>query len=206
MNMNAMNGAVPKQRNRNYEDTHQLLIEKAAELILESGADGVSVSALARVTGINRSTIYYHFDTRESLMSAAGQKSREQAPSADGSVSRWVGIDNMSDCFRSNPEVIASWIDRSIADGEIRERYPQWDRLVAQIADAYAELALEEPCDADVYCALVLSSAFMVPRSFTNSLHPFDSMDRILQRVHARAAEYSAAKGADVDWPTLYAE
>lgn len=205
--MNAINVSVPRQRNRNYEDTHQLLIEKAGELILESGADGVSVSALARVTGINRSTIYYHFDTREALMDAAQKQSREQlAKGADGSVSRWVGIEHISDFFRNNPEVVASWVDNYIAVGDLRARYPQWDKLLAQLGDAFAELTADEPCDTEVYCALVLTSAFMVPRSFANSEHPFDSMERILERLHVRASEHFGTKASSVNWPTLLNE
>ena len=182
--------AIPKRgrdvRNRNYHDTHQLLIEKAGDLILESGADGVSVSALARVTGINRSTIYYHFDTREALMDAALERSRGEL--ADDKVSRWTGIEQMSGFLQNNREAVASWIDASIASGEIRDRFPQWDRLVAQLGDAFAQLSeTVEPCDPDVYCAMVLTSAFMVPHMFASRAHPCESLERLLGRVHTRA-------------------
>ncbi len=191
--MTTRDGAVPKHRNRNYEETHLLLIETAGELIAESGADGVSVSALARVTGINRSTIYYHFEKREDLMSAAYKWSREQlAKGPDAGASRWVGIDDISGLFQRNPDVITSWIENYIAVGNIRERYPHWDRLVAQIGDAFAELAADEQCDTEVCCALMLTSAFVAPRKFTDSLHPFDSLDRILERIHARASALGA--------------
>lgn len=204
--MDATYGFAPKQRNRNYEDTHQLLIDKAGELIMESGADGVSVSALARVTGVNRSTIYYHFDTREALMSAAQQRLGQLAGGDDGHVSRWMGVEHIAELFRNNPEVIASWIDESIASGDLRARYPKWDSLVAQLGNAYAELTVNEPCDAEVYCALVMTSAFAVPRSFANAAHPFDSMDRLLERIHARAAEHFATKEPANDWPALEGE
>lgn len=182
--MTASDGLGPKQRNRNFEETHLLLIEKASELISESGANGVSVSALARVTGINRSTIYYHFDAREDLMSAAQKGSSERLSSdADTAVSRWVDVDRISSFFQREPEVLAIWIENYIAKAEIRERFPQWDSLVAQIGDAFAKLAADEPCHSEIFCALMLDSASKIPDSFTTSAHPFDSLERVLERV-----------------------
>ena len=181
-------GAVPKNRNRNYEETHLLLIEKAGELISDSGADGVSVSALARVTGINRSTIYYHFDTREELMSAAKKWSQDQIDKSEGvQASRWVDVDLISEFFQHNPDVVSSWIENYLAVGDVRGRYPQWDRLVAQIEGAFSELAVDENCEPDVYCALMLTSAFKMPRKFDNAVRPFETLERMLVGLHGQA-------------------
>ena len=171
--MNKNGSSASKHRNRNYHDTHLLLIEKAGELISDSGADGVSLSVLSRITGINRSTIYYHFDTREQLMCAAQKWLRERLTEDGNSIaSVWAGIDQISAYFKCNPEVIATWTDEYIAAAEVRQRYPQWDRLVAQIEAIFAELASDEPCDAEAYWALMLTSAFNVPRGSTNLVHP----------------------------------
>ena len=58
-----------RKRNRGYEETHQSLIETAVRMLSEKGVEALSVSALARETGINRTTVYYHFDSREAPVS-----------------------------------------------------------------------------------------------------------------------------------------
>src|SRR5579863_5267173 len=140
MTMIKFDSSGPRRRNRNFEDTHRVLIEKAVELISESGADAVSVSALARATRINRSTVYYHFDSREALIAAVRNWSSEQlAKGVNPDASCRAGIDHIPSFVLRNPEIIKLWIDEYIAGGDIRQRYPQWDNLVAHIAKSFAE-------------------------------------------------------------------
>src|SRR3978361_1919580 len=109
---------VRRCRNRNFDDTHRILIKKAVELISETGADAVSVSALARATRINRSTVYYHFDSREALISAVRKWSSEElAKGGSPNASRRNGIDHISSFVLRNPEIIKLWIDDYIAAG-----------------------------------------------------------------------------------------
>ena len=48
------------------------MIETAVRLISETGPDALSIAALARAMGINRTTVYYHFEHREALIGAVG--------------------------------------------------------------------------------------------------------------------------------------
>jgi AcrR family transcriptional regulator len=183
MTMTEKQAVTHKRRNRNYDDTHRVLIEKAVELISELGADAVSVSALARATRINRSTVYYHFDSREALIMAVRKWSSEQlAKGVSPDASQQNGIDHISSFVLRNPEIIKLWIDDYIAAGDIRQRYPQWDSLVTHVARSFAETAPDEECDAEVYCALMLTSAFIAPRVFKNSIRPQESLERIVER------------------------
>lgn len=191
----------PKRRNRNYEDTHRVLIEKAVELISESGADAVSVSALARATRINRSTVYYHFDSRDALIAAVRKWSSEElAKGVNPDTSRRAGVDHISSFVLRNPEIIKLWIDDYIAAGDIRQRYPQWDSLVEHIAQAFARHAPDEPCDAEVYCALMLTSAFIAPRVFKNSVRPNESIERIVERFTREQQRILQREGVLANW------
>lgn len=190
-----------KRRNRNFDDTHRVLIEKAVELISESGADAVSVSALARATRINRSTVYYHFDSREALIAAVRNWSSEQlAKGVIPDASHRASIGHIPSFVLRNPEIIKLWIDEYIAGGDIRERYPQWDSLVTHIAEAFAEAAPDEACDAEVYCALMLTSAFIAPRVFKNSVRPHESLDRIVERFTREQQRMLQREGVLATW------
>ncbi len=197
--MTEPDGNLPKRRNRNYDDTHRVLIGKAVELISESGADAVSVSALARATRINRSTVYYHFDSREALIAAVRQwSSAELAKGVSLGMASAARIDHITSFVLRNPEIIKLWIDDFIATGDIRERFPQWDTLVARLGEAFAKApadaaansapdgtlnaAGDGECDVEVYCLLLLTGAFIAPRVFKNSVKPGESLERIIQR------------------------
>ena len=62
--------AKQPRRNRGFDDTHREMIETAVRLISEKGAEALSVAAIAREMGINRTTVYYHFQSREDLLQA----------------------------------------------------------------------------------------------------------------------------------------
>ncbi len=126
--------------------------------------------ALSRATGINRSTVYYHFENREVLMTEAREwSSTKTAAIASAKVSSWHGIDEIATAFQCDPEVVSSWVDNDLVGGVIRQRYPQWDRLVAQIGAAFAELGTDDPCDPEVYYLLLRAGASIARRSITDT-------------------------------------
>ena len=198
--MTKMEAIAYKRRNRNYEDTHRVLIEKAVELIADLGADSVSVSALARATRINRSTVYYHFDSRESLIAAVRHwSSDELAKGINLDPAREAGIEHIPSFVLKNPEIIKLWIDEFIAAGDIRKRYPQWDSLVAHVTQAFL-MAPGQECDAEVYCVLMLTSAFIGPRVFKNSVRPHESLERIVERFAVEQRRMLHREGVLASW------
>jgi AcrR family transcriptional regulator len=215
--MTEPDGTFQKRRNRNYEDTHRVLISKAVELISESGAEAVSVSALARATRINRSTVYYHFDSREALIAAVRQWSSEElAKGVNPGAASNSRIDHITSFVLRNPEIIKLWIDDFIAVGNIRERFPQWDHLVASLREAFGTHAGHADgagrradgidtgeCDVEVYCLLMLTGAFIAPRVFKNSVRPDESIERIIQRFTAEQQRILQREGMQAIWSAV---
>lgn len=181
--MAKLNRSNPECRNRNYADTHRCLIEKAVELISESGTEGVSVSALARAAGMGRSTVYYHFASRDAVITAIRKWSSEKlASGVNLNASDPTGVNHISSFVLGNPELIKMWVDDYIAAGDIRERFPQWDSLVALVNETCVEVAPGEECDAEVYCTLMLTGALIAPSVFKKSVHPEESLELISER------------------------
>lgn len=165
------------RRNRAYAATHQALIEAAVALISEKGVEALSVAALARTVGMDRGTVYYHFANREALLEAVAAWSAEQlgrgfAPAE----SRESRIDFIARFVLDNPELIKLWIDDFIAPGDIRDRYPRWDDLVAGFTGG--DVAI----DAEVYSAYLLAGAIIGPRIFANSVRPDLDEDTVVER------------------------
>ena len=174
---------VGGRRNQNFADTHQLMIETTVRLISASGVDAVSIAALARAMKMNRSTVYYHFENREALIASVKAWSAEQlSKGCNADLPRRERIDHISRFVLENPDVIKLFIDDFIAVGDIRERYPLWDELVAGMSTVLRKNFPREEVDPEVYCVLILTGAFIGPRVFKNSVRPNESTDAIVDR------------------------
>jgi AcrR family transcriptional regulator len=62
-----------KRRPRDPEATREAILEAARTLLARDGPEGVSLSAVAHLAGVNRGTAYQHFETREKLIEATVQ-------------------------------------------------------------------------------------------------------------------------------------
>ncbi len=59
-----------RKRRRDPERTREAILEVAGRLMAKDGPDGLSVSQVAQLAGVNRGTAYHHFQTREQLVKA----------------------------------------------------------------------------------------------------------------------------------------
>jgi AcrR family transcriptional regulator len=173
---------IPR-RNKGFEDTHQVMIETAVRLISEKGVDSLSIAAIARAMRINRTTVYYHFESREALLEAVRHWSAEQlAKGLSLAAPQQERMDFITRFVLENPELIKLWIDDFISAGDIRTRYPFWDALVDGIAATFADRVPGEKVDAEVYCAILLTSAIVGPRVFKNSVSPSSDIETVVER------------------------
>lgn len=173
--------SLPPKRNRGFDATHETIIAATVELISKHGKEGVSVSAVARRAGLDRKTMYYHFKDRDALLASA--KAWASSQLAEGLVADAPRMDrttHISTFVLDNPQLIKLWIDDFVSPGDIRERYPEWDRLVDGMKVNLASEATG--IDAEVYCAIMLTAAFIAPRVYRNSIRPDLSESEIVER------------------------
>lgn len=182
-----MTASAPEQtvqrRNKGFEDTHQEMIETAVRLIAEKGADSLSIAALTRAMRINRTTAYYHFENRETLLHAVMLWSSAQlVKGLSLAAPQQERVDFITRFVLENPELIKLWLDDFIAPGDVRDRYPLWDELVKGTAATFATRLPDESVDAEVYCVVLLASAIVGPLVFKNSVCPNDDIDTVVKR------------------------
>jgi AcrR family transcriptional regulator len=171
------------RRNRSYDETHCDMIATAVRLISEKGADGLSIAALSREMGINRTTVYYHFDSREALLHAVTSWASEQlAAGMDAGAPQPERIGGISRFVLDNPELIKLWIEGFVSGGNIRDSYSRWDELVAGIDRRLSEEFPGEEIDAEVYCVMQLAGSIIGPHVFANSVRPRASQQSIAER------------------------
>lgn len=175
------NAQVPR-RHKNFDATHQQMIETAVRLLSEKGADALSISEIARVMGINRTTVYYHFPSRDELLAAVKAWSSEQlAKASEPFASAAERTDYITRFVLENPELITLWIDDFVSGGNIRASYPHWDELVKGVGATLAD----SDVDAEVYCLMLLTSAFIAPHVFKNAVDPSADIETIVGRFRA---------------------
>jgi AcrR family transcriptional regulator len=175
-----------RRRNKGFDETHAALIEVAVRLISEKGAEALSISALARAAGVNRTTVYYHFATREDLIASVRDWSAKQLARAFEPVAPpEARAEYITRFVIDNPEVIGMWIDEFVAPGDIRTRYPEWDRLVAGMAVRFAAPDRAEAIDPEVFSTILLTVAFIAPHIFQLSVRPDLSSDEVRKRFLA---------------------
>jgi AcrR family transcriptional regulator len=179
-------GRKPKvltRRHRTYIETHQELIETAVRLISQKGAGALSNAAVARAMGINRTTVYYHFASREALLKAVRVWSAEQLSRAFSlEVPQQERIDYITRFVLENPELIKLWIEEFLAPGDIRQSYPFWDAMVRGFKARTGGASRNEAVDAEVYSVMLLCSAIIGPRVFRNRVAPETDTETIVRR------------------------
>lgn len=182
------------RRNRGFKDTHREMIETAVRLISQKGVEALSVSALAREMGIDRTTVYYHFETREAMITAVKAWSSEQLAAAFRPIaSRAERIDYISRFVLENPELLKLWIEDFVSPGDIRDSYPQWDALVKGVAGLAA--AHDADADAEVACVMLLAAAILGPRVFKNRVRPRASLEQVIERFRKELQRILRAQG-----------
>lgn len=177
-----------QRRNKAFEDTHAGMIEAAVRLIAEKGVEALSMAALARATGVNRTTVYYHFDSRDALIDEV--KAWSAGVLADAFTPGKPPQARMDHIYRfvlENPQLLKLWIDDCLSDGEIRTLYPNWDELVAGIRRHFRGTAFEDSVDAEVFCVNLLLNAFIGPLVFKHSVCPDADIATVVERFKAES-------------------
>lgn len=140
------------------------------------------MAAISRALKINRATLYYHFADREALVLGVKHWASEQlAKGFNPALPREERADQITRFVLENGALIKMFIEDFISPGDIRERYPKWDALVEGITRDLPRGG-HDPIDPEVYCVMMLTSAFIAPRIFQNSVRPDLAPEEVVAR------------------------
>ena len=99
-------------------ETRQRIVESTAELHARVGPARTSVSAIAELAGVRRSTVYRHFPDEEALVGACSAHWRAANPAPD--LQRWAAIEEPGARLE-------------IALGELYAHYRRTGRMIDQL-------------------------------------------------------------------------
>jgi AcrR family transcriptional regulator len=179
--------AQPRQRRkRNPESTRASILEAAKTILARDGAEGLSVSSVAKLAGVNRGTAYQHFQVKEDLIRATLDSVSQQL--LDAVFGGWDAEGNRPEDFpppdlEHLPDVINSMADFNLRLAEyaidnpdigriwlydvLSRKNPKEDVFYKRFESALKEMAMsdatEEGMDTEVLAVLMLTGYFMWP-------------------------------------------
>lgn len=166
--------AGTKRRTRDPIATRAAILEAASTLLAKDGPEGISLSAVAHLAGVNRGTAYQHFETRENLVRATidwvsdklfravfgdpetiGERRVEEVDTAELT-------DRLADFAMENPDLCRVWLQQVLASPD-----PASDPFWREYSGSFGRFAatdLAEPgIDVEVVSVLILAGVFFWP-------------------------------------------
>jgi AcrR family transcriptional regulator len=169
------------RRKRDPDSTRTAILEAAGRQLAQDGPEGLSVSQVAQLAGVNRGTAYQHFQTREQLLEATtrwvGERLMREVY-GDGeqtaeSIDPKFVAEHLSRFAMDNPELGRAWLFE-VLDSNRAASDPFWKQYKANF-DKFAQSNLAQPgIDAEVHAVLTLVAVFLWP---------------VWARAHARTAK-----------------
>lgn len=171
-----MNGMVQSRRRRvrDPEQTREDILAAARVLLAKDGPEGISLSEVALLAGVNRGTAYQHFETREKLIEATAEWVSDRMfwavfgdPETLGErdvakVDMIETTERLAYFAMDNPELCRIWLLQllSMADPA---RDPFWREYAGSIG-RFAQTELAEPgIDVEVFSVMTLAGYFLWP-------------------------------------------
>jgi AcrR family transcriptional regulator len=154
--------APPRARRADFQHTRRKIVAAARALIGERGPESLTVSAVAHAAGINRTTAYQHYRTRDELVEAVmaeliaevGRLLDDTRPFADR-------IDRIAEYFVDHPEIarVALYM---LQTGNAFPR-EAWQPYFAEMARYDRAGALQPGVDAEMLAQVMMAVAILWP-------------------------------------------
>lgn len=163
-------------RRRNPEVTREEILTAARTVLASDGPDGLSLSKVAHLAGVNRGTTYQHFETREDLIKATvasvsqhlsesvfGPPAEDGTPVDGGRRPVYNVITALVDFAVENPELGRIWLFEILSSDN-----PDQDVFFRQFLQSTQVMAdneySEDGIDAEVLSVLFLAGYFLWPQ------------------------------------------
>lgn len=163
-----------KRRTRDPAATREAILEAARTLLAKRGPEGISLSEVAHLAGVNRGTAYQHFETREKLIEATAEWASDWMfrrlfgdPATVGER-RVDEVDiaditgRLTSLAMENPELCRIWLLQLLSSPDPAAD-PFWREYEGSL-DRFARTGLaREGIDPEVLAVVMLAGAFLWP-------------------------------------------
>jgi AcrR family transcriptional regulator len=155
---------LPRRR-RNPAATRASILAAACELMAQQGPETLSVSEVAFRAGVNRTTAYQHFRTRDELIDAVlAELGRQVRDVLTKDLPMGERIDHMVEFYLERPEIPRLWMYQLLGGLPLRED-ESWNTFVEMMRAFAASDVAEDEIDPEML------SHILVAVTLIGSLH-----------------------------------
>lgn len=148
-------------RGRDSRATYEAILDAAEKLMSERGPEGLTVSEVAHRTGVNRTTAYQHFRTRDQLVHAViGRLSADVRRVLEADLSLGDRIDHMVKLHLDRPEIARLWLFQMLSDIPLPED-ESWQRFLKGMRALAASERTEDGIDAEMLGCILLGATLV---------------------------------------------
>lgn len=162
----------PSKRTRDMAKTRRALLQAARAAIARGGGEALNVSEVARDAGVNRSTAYEHFGSREALLEAAigsvgadlceelffsPEREREYLDSYEYQPEM---LEKFAMFLMQNPKLARTWLFE-VLESERAEQDPLWSRWT-ELGEKFVKSGhTQDGIDGEVLSVAVIGALFV---------------------------------------------
>jgi AcrR family transcriptional regulator len=149
------------QRRRDPRTTYEAILEAALGAMAERGPEGLTVSEVAHRAGVNRTTAYQHFRTREQLIAAViGRVLQEVKRILESEVPLGERIDQVVELHARRPDIARLWLFYLLSDAELPEDRP-WQRFLESMRSLTASDSVHPGIDPEMLACILLGATLV---------------------------------------------
>src|SRR3990172_5749139 len=154
--------ARPPIRRRDYRSNRRRILAAARRLMAERGLEAITVSEVAHQAGLNRTTAYQHFRTRDELVGALLEELTDE-------VTRMLiepkplgeRIDHMAGFLVDHPEIARMTIHQLLSDSPLPRA--GWERYVGELRRLASGRKARAGVDAEMLAYVFASVGMLWP-------------------------------------------
>jgi AcrR family transcriptional regulator len=142
------------------QNNRAALLKAARALVSERGAEALTVAAVARRAGLNRSTAYQHFKDREQILDAVSEAFADEVQrifSEPRDIGTQIGF--FVDYFSAHPDIARIWMFRLLTGQE--ENPSGWADYVGALERLARSSRSQAGIDAEMLGIIGMTSALV---------------------------------------------
>lgn len=163
-----------KGRPRDPVATREIILEAARTRLAQVGPEGLSLSEVAHLAGVNRGTAYQHFETREKLIKATADWVSDKMFRAVFGDPELVGerrveevnmiemTDRLANFAMDNPELCRVWLMQVLSSPD-PSGDPFWREYQGSMARFGETELAQDDVDTEVLSVIMLAGTFLWP-------------------------------------------
>ena len=169
-------------RRRDFEDSRRRILAAARLILAERGPEALTVSEVAHRAGLNRTTAYQHFRTRDALAAAVTAELGEELTSKFAeSQPIWDNLEHRMRFFVDHPELARLVLQHLLSESPIPER--AWSNYLEEIREIAESENAQPDIDAEMLSYVLSCVGILWPVIVRAQYADSASVHRATQRL-----------------------